>query len=225
MTPVSGTTDAAVIAALQAAQNGGAAAASNPVEDVQTRFLTLLVKQMQSQDPLNPMDNAEVTSQLAQLNTASGISQLNQTMQGLAASFAATQVLQSGALIGRDVMLGGSTLALAGGQAVFGASLAQPADNLTVEILDASGNVVHRASAGPQAAGLVALHWDGELDAGGTAADGAYRFRLAATAGGQSVDATPLSVARVLSVSTAGGVSLNLSTGASAALGDIQQIL
>ena len=41
------------------------------------RFLKLLVAQMQNQDPLNPMDNAQVTSQMAQINTVSGIDKLN----------------------------------------------------------------------------------------------------------------------------------------------------
>ena len=41
------------------------------------RFLKLLVAQMQNQDPLNPMDNAQVTSQMAQINTVSGIEKLN----------------------------------------------------------------------------------------------------------------------------------------------------
>ena len=47
------------------------------------RFLKLLVAQMQNQDPLNPMDNAQVTSQMAQINTVTGIDKLNTTVQGL----------------------------------------------------------------------------------------------------------------------------------------------
>ncbi|MEO7151273.1 MAG: flagellar hook capping FlgD N-terminal domain-containing protein, partial [Burkholderiaceae bacterium] len=47
------------------------------------RFLKLLVAQMQNQDPLNPMDNAQVTSQMAQINTVNGIEKLNTTVQGL----------------------------------------------------------------------------------------------------------------------------------------------
>lgn len=210
-------------AALAAAAAGSEAARATV--EVENRFLTLLVTQMRNQDPLNPLDNAQVTTQLAQLNTVSGINQLNKTLEGLAATFSASQVLQAGALVGRDVMVAGERFALAGGQAVFGAELAQRADALIVEIVDASGAVVHRVNTGPQDAGLVALHWDGVRDDGTSAAEGAYRFRLAANAGGQAVAANGLTVARVLSVSTAGGVSLNLSSGARAALGDILQIL
>lgn len=219
MSTIPSVTDTGLTAAAAGSSNGSSAA------DVQNRFLQLLVTQMRNQDPLNPLDNAEVTTQLAQLNTVTGISQLNDTMQGLAASFAASQVLQSGALLGRDVMLQGSQLSLSGGQAFFGAQLAQPVDHLVVQIVDAAGNVAHRVDTGPQQAGVIALQWDGALDSGGLAPDGAYTFQLSASAGGKAADATGLSIAKVLSVSTAGGVKLNLSTGASAALGDILQII
>src|SRR5574343_277071 len=43
------------------------------------RFLKLLVAQMSNQDPLNPMDNAQLTSQMAQISTVSGLEKLNTT--------------------------------------------------------------------------------------------------------------------------------------------------
>ena len=45
--------------------------------DLQNTFLQLLIAQMQNQDPTNPMDSSQMTSQLAQINTVTGISQLN----------------------------------------------------------------------------------------------------------------------------------------------------
>jgi flagellar basal-body rod modification protein FlgD len=204
----------------------GGQAAKSPVAATEERFLTLLITQMRNQDPLNPLDNAQVTTQLAQLNTVTGISQLNETMKGLAASVAASQVLQATPLVGHEVMVAGSQLELAGGSALFGAELAQAADSLTVEIVDAAGNVVHRADAGPQQAGLVALGWDGAADRGGAAPDGQYRFVLRALAGGKEVDVRALTVTRVLGVSADGGdVQVNLATGARAKLADVRQIL
>ena len=46
-------------------------------------FLDLMIAELQNQDPLNPLDNAQVTSQMAQINTVSGIEKLNGTVQGL----------------------------------------------------------------------------------------------------------------------------------------------
>ena len=216
------TQSAAQSAALSAAAAG---AKKETPEDIQKRFLTLLVTQMRNQDPLNPLDNAQVTTQLAQLSTVSGIGDLNQTMQGLAASFAAAQTMQSAAMIGRSVLVAGSQADLAGGQAVFGASLAQPVDRLTVSIFDQAGNLVHRADAGPQQAGIVALYWDGATDGGGTAADGRYRISIAAGTGAQSAAAEVLVARQVNGVTTGpGGASLNLAGGGSALLADVKQI-
>src|SRR5690625_7197148 len=50
------------------------------IEETQDRFLTLLITQLRNQDPLDPMDNSEITSQLAQLSTVQGINQLNETL-------------------------------------------------------------------------------------------------------------------------------------------------
>ena len=77
------------------------------------RFLKLLVAQMQNQDPLSPMDNAQVTSQMAQINTVSGIEKLNLTVQGLSSQFAQLQAVQGASLVGHDVVVPGNTLQVA----------------------------------------------------------------------------------------------------------------
>ena len=63
-------------------------------DEAQSRFMKLLVAQMQNQDPLNPMDNAQMTSQIAQLQTVSGINQLNTTVQSLLSNYQSVQQLQ-----------------------------------------------------------------------------------------------------------------------------------
>ena len=69
--------------------------------EAQDRFLKLLVTQMRNQDPLNPLDNAQVTTQLAQISTVTGVEKLNATLQGLSSALMASQSLQSAALIGQ----------------------------------------------------------------------------------------------------------------------------
>jgi len=72
----------------------------------------LLVAQLNNQDPLNPMDNAQMTSQMAQINTVSGIQELNATLKGMAAQFSSTSALQATSPIGREPLLPGPALAL-----------------------------------------------------------------------------------------------------------------
>jgi len=124
-----------------------AASAASDASVTSDRFLKLLVAQMQNQDPLNPMDNAEVTSQMAQINTVTGIDQLNTTVQGLSSQFMQMQAMQGASLVGRDVIVAGNTLSIDETNSVGqgGFQLDNPADAVKVEILSPSGAEVEPA--------------------------------------------------------------------------------
>ena len=96
------------------------------------RFLKLLIAQMQNQDPMNPLDNAQVTSQMAQINTVSGIEKLNTTVEGLNNQFVQMQALQGAALVGRSITLAGNRIDIGGGVGVGGFELAGTADSVKV---------------------------------------------------------------------------------------------
>lgn len=178
-----------------------AAAATTTSSEIQDRFLKLLVSQLKNQDPLNPLDNAQLTSQLSQISTVTGIEKLNASLQGISTSFLASQSLQATSLIGRTVMLEGNTLNYNGAAAAAGGiDLAQAADSVKVNIVGPSGNVVRQLDLKAQQAGAVSFQWDGLTDGGATATAGAYRFQVTATSGGQTVPATSLMRGQVASV-------------------------
>jgi flagellar basal-body rod modification protein FlgD len=171
------------------------------------------------------MDNAEVTTQLAQISTVSGINQLNDTVSALAASLGMAQSLQAASLVGRDVVVAGDALTLADGKAQGGVSLGGGADSVVVTITDSAGKAVRTLDLGKQSAGLALFDWDGKTDDGGSAAEGHYSFSVTATANGQAVSADTLAVDKVDGVSTASGsATLALAGGGSVALGDVRQI-
>ncbi len=213
--------------------NAGSAASSAPAAsaapsngDAQDKFLKLLVAQLKNQDPLNPMDNAEITSQMAQISTVSGIDQLNTTLQAMAASFSADQSLQATAMIGRSALAPGSALHLDNGAATGGVNLAQAADKVVISIKDASGQVLQKVDLGAQRAGVVGFHWDGATDSGAAAAPGSYSFAVEAVQGGNKVDATALAAGLVSGVARgAGGVTLNVNGMGAVALSDIKQVM
>ena len=179
--------------------NAGATTAG----EMQDRFLKLLVAQINNQDPLNPMDNAQMTTQMAQINTVSGIQQLNTTMQGMTAQFTAMQVLQGAALVGRDVLTESDKLVLDDEGIGRGAlDLAGPVDNVKVEILNAAGTVVDTLSAGSLPAGRHDFAWDSK-DYAGT---GDLKFRIVATRAGKEVEATGLVRSTVSSVGSENGI-------------------
>ncbi|HUO44437.1 MAG TPA: flagellar hook assembly protein FlgD [Burkholderiales bacterium] len=202
------------------------ASTASSAQDLQNQFLTLLVTQMQNQDPLNPMDNSELTSQLAQISTVGGINQLNTTLQSLASNVGAQQSLQAAALVGHGVMVQGNQLSLSGGNAVFGVSLPQDVTSMVVTIKDGAGNVVDQMDVGAQSAGTVYLQWDGSTSAGGTASDGNYTFSVTASANGTSVTATPLSYGLVNGVTPgSNGTALTVQGIGSVQLSNIKQII
>jgi len=201
-------------------------AAGGSSSDQQVRFLKLLVTQLKNQDPLNPMDNAQMASQMAQMSQLQGIEKLNATMTSLAASLTGNQAVQAAALVGHAVMVPGSTMQLAGGQALGGVNLDQAVDSLKITISDASGQVVHTADLGAQPAGVVQINWDGMTDAGTAAAAGSYKFSVSATAQGAVAVADPLMVGAVYAVTAdKSGTTLNLGALGNVSLAQVKQFL
>lgn len=190
-----------MIAATPATSTAQPGFGQDQVRATEDRFLKLLVAQMKNQDPLNPLDNAQVTSQMAQLSTVTGINKLAELVQGLVASLAQSQTLAATGMIGRAVLSEGQQLRLDAGRATAGFALAGPADQVLVEIRDAAGRRVYSADVGPQPAGIGLFQWDGTRDDGNPAAPGVYAFEVHARAGGQPVAARPLTYGIVEAVS------------------------
>ena len=223
-----------VSSALLATMNGTASttsAAQASTDDATTRFMTLLVTQLQNQDPLNPMDNSQLTTQLAQLPTVTGINQLNSTVDTLLSNMQSSESYQASGLVGHNVLTAGDTLSLASDASgtssagYFGVDLPTAANSVTITIKDSTGAQVKQITLGAQDAGTLPLSWDGTTDAGTTAADGKYTFAVSATVSGKSVTANPLSYQQVLSVSnTTSGIQLNLANNTSVATSDVKEI-
>ncbi|OIP11705.1 MAG: flagellar biosynthesis protein FlgD [Betaproteobacteria bacterium CG2_30_59_46] len=213
------------IDAVTSGTSGANATTKTAAQESEDRFLKLLVTQMKNQDPLNPLDNAQVTSQMAQLSTVSGIDKLNTTLQAMSSSFAASQSLQAAGMIGHSVLAPGSSTLLQNGAAVGGFNLALSADHAVVTIKDAAGNALHSMDMGVQQAGNVMFQWDGVTDSGAAAASGTYTFAVSATQGGQKVDATTLALGTVSSVSLGiSGVTLNTDVLGSVDAATVKQI-
>lgn len=222
---VTNQTSADVYASLNAANSSlakSSSASATSTASTQDRFLTLLVTQMKNQDPLNPMDNAQVTSQMAQLSTVTGIEKLNSTMQAMSSS----QALTASGMIGRGVLADGSSLALSGGQAIGGVDLAKAADSLKITIKDASGKTVDTIDMGKQNAGVIPFAWDGKMADGTTAPDGDYTFSVNASLAGSTITATALAYGVVNSITpTTSGVTLGAGTLGDVSINNVKKIL
>jgi len=235
MTTINTNTGAADITDLMSTMN----AKKKEVDSVQAdtdKFMTLLVTQLKNQDPLNPLDNAQVTSQLAQLSTVTGVNKLNATLETLKSSYQSSEAMQATNLIGHGVLVEGNGVQLAGGKSILGVELATPADKVQIVVTDANGKEVATIDMGAQEAGIVPVAWDGVPDPevlgsdGKPVAlpDGKYSFKVVATRGGEELDdAKGLAFDSVASVTTNAkdGVKLNLPGKGAVAMADIKQVL
>lgn len=205
--------------------------AKKEAENTQDRFLKLLVTQMKNQDPLKPLDNSEVTSQLAQISTVSGIDKLNTTLKLLSSDYQDSQSIEATGMIGRDVFVPGKSMQLEKEAAIAGIELAQPVDEIKVTILDSHGvairNMEHLKIEDLKGwpAGISTIGWDGKTDSGAKAADGDYTFEVSAKQGGKDIKVNTLSLGSVSSVSHGEqGTLLDMGKLGLVSLSDIKQV-
>jgi flagellar basal-body rod modification protein FlgD len=196
--------------------------------DLQNTFLQLLVAQLKNQDPTNPMDSSQMTSQLAQISTVQGISQLNTSLSSLSTQLAAGQQSQAAQLIGSTVLAPGSSISVASGKAnAFGVQLTSAVSDLQVVVKNSAGQIVNTIDLGKQSAGTIPVGWTPTDTSGNTLADGTYTITATGTINGQAATATTLTGATVESVVTqsSGTPGLVLSNGSTVGLTSVAAIL
>jgi len=155
-------------------------------EAQQDRFLKLLVAQLNNQDPMNPMDNAQMTSQMAQINTVTGINQLNETIKSMTTQFTSMQMMQGAGVIGHRVLLESNTLSLDAGKARGAIDLQGSASSVSIQILSPGGNLLDTIQMGPKSAGQHTFEWD----ASAYKEKASPTFKVIATNGKKSVEST-----------------------------------
>jgi len=188
----------------------------------QDRFLKLLVAQLNNQDPMNPMDNAQMTSQMAQINTVSGIQQVNESIKSMATQFSAMQVLQGASMIGREVLTEGNKLSIQNGVGKGALDLAGSADKVTVQVMTSGGQLLGTVNLGPQEAGRHSFEWD----ASGYTGSSTPVFKVVATQGTNVVSSTTLTRNTVESVSAdSTGMTITLKGAGTVAYNAVKAIL
>ncbi|HZS12766.1 MAG TPA: flagellar hook capping FlgD N-terminal domain-containing protein [Nitrospirales bacterium] len=204
----------AVTSALNATILGGPSDSNVPQAKQlgQDDFLKLLTVQMQNQDPLKPMDNQEFIAQLAQFSQLQAASDQTKLLQQSLDQQATQLQFNLAPLVGRQVEVGTGLLQLGDTTPVaMQYSLDAGAATVTVQILDAGGNIVRTLDEGPQGAGAHEATWDGNNQAGVAMPQGSYQMIVAAhDAQGNAVTGTTASFATVTGVRMSNGQPLLL---------------
>jgi flagellar basal-body rod modification protein FlgD len=194
-----------------------------------TDFLTLMLAQLQNQDPTSPVDSNEFLSQLASLSEVQGITQLNTSFSTLANSFASNQALQASSLLGHQAMAASSTASLASaGASVSGAvSVPQTSSAVVLDITNSAGALVQKLYLGAQPAGLANFTWNGQTSSGTAAPAGTYTLSAQVQGVASGTPITTLVSGTVESVTMGSGSSgtyLNISGLGSVPFSNVQQI-
>ncbi|EPF0313274.1 flagellar hook assembly protein FlgD [Enterobacter chuandaensis] len=107
--------------AVSSINNNGGSNGNTPgssAADLSNQFMTLLVAQMKNQDPTNPMDNNQLTSQLAQFNMAAGVEKLNTSVAGVQAMMVHLGSMSASSWVGRSVLIEGEAKVYFGGSGI-----------------------------------------------------------------------------------------------------------
>ena len=218
--------------------NGGGSSGmpASQSEDLRESFMTLLITQLENQDPMNPMENAEMTSQLAQINTVSGIEELNDTLNGITEQVDASQMLEAAGLIGNSVLVPGDQVKVSVDEdgnsyaTPFGIELEEPAENVEISVTNQAGEVVYSNNVEGVDAGVESFSWNGLNNNEVAVPEGSYNVSYKATdAEGEELESETLNYAQVQGVTPAeSGEEVRLDLGAiygQVYLDQIKQIL
>jgi flagellar basal-body rod modification protein FlgD len=171
----------------------------------QEDFMNLLMKQLKYQDPLAPMDNYQMATQMAQFETVQGLNDITKLLQNQQAS----NSLQSVGLIGKKVEVKGNSLSIDGQGVVSGGSyqLTSPG-RAYIQIFDANGNMVRLIDDGLKDTSKQTFTWDGKNQQGAQLPAGNYTFQVSAVdKTNRSIQVSTSSIGTVTGISFENGVT------------------
>ena len=190
-------------------------------------FLTLLLTQLQNQDPLNPTDSTEYTAQLAQFSSLEQLSNINANLEYMQLYQASINNAQAVSFIGKEIISLGNDVRVEDGQPEnCRFELGGDASGVSVNIYDSAGHLVKTIEQGAMQAGRQTVIWDGTDQNGNAVPDGDYTFEIMAVdAADQKVNAVTFSSGLVEGVSFIEGVTYFLVGNQKVPISDIVEVL
>lgn len=197
-------------------------------------FMLLLVTQFKYQDPLNPMDDKEFVSQMAQFSSLEQLINLNTSMGSLTDASNNQQMINATSYIGKQVTVTGNSIGKTTDATTKTTSITKfryaPNDAVasgTITVRDADNNVIYTETVDPKAAGTTYdFNWNGKNGNGTVAPDGVYTVNLALlNTAGEAVIADHVVDAKVTGVvNNKGVVYLGLDGGQLMELSKVRQV-
>ena len=144
------------------------------------QFLKMFLAQLKHQDPLNPMEGTEFSSQLAQFSSLEQLFNVNENLQSIKTVQDDSSRLQALDLIGKEVEADGDILSLEAGSPTQGSFTLEDEAECTVRIYDQQGYPVREIQMGTLQSGSHSFEWDGLTQKGEMLDPGMYGFEIGA---------------------------------------------
>lgn len=141
-------------------------------------FLTILVAQLENQDPLNPQDSTEFIAQMTQFSSLEQQIQTNENLETLVSSVGGMEQYAAFQLLGTEIVASSDSFSFSGEDVELGFNLEESADDVNIYVMDANGAVVASLDVGQAEAGSTFVSWDGTGDDGDPVASGDYTFAI-----------------------------------------------
>lgn len=187
-------------------------------------FLTLLVTELQYQDPTAPMDNVEMVNQLTQYSQLDELAAMNEKLDDFSDTITAMSAVSGLNYLNKAVEADGNTVVVSDGDVTtLYYTLDQDAALLTVNVFDSEGTLVDTASATEIETGVYSFTWDATDYNGNAVDDDTYTVVLSAeNSDGESFDVSTTTTGIVSGVTTTDdGVILTLSDGRTVNMADV----
>lgn len=169
------------VLATQSAADNLSSTATDKVQSQKNMFLNLLIKQLQYQDPMNPVENTEFASQLAQFSQLEAMTDMSSNILEMTQYQNSMNSMQAASFIGKQVSASGNTIAYSGGESSIDFNLEGNTSNVTVTIYNSQGTIVRTMNMKDVLEGDATCTWDGKDNGGDAVNPGTYYFSLNAT--------------------------------------------
>ena len=145
------------------------------------QFIKLFIAQIQYQDPLNPLDSAEFTAQLAQFSSVEQLYGMNSKLGNIEETMNnQSEQRDNLGYIGKTVKANDNTMNVDNGTVQSGSYTIDDSAYVTIDVYDSDGIIVRTFYKGWEDKGEHDVSWDGRDDTGALAGDGSYTFEVTA---------------------------------------------
>jgi flagellar basal-body rod modification protein FlgD len=120
--------------------------AAEKADELKNQFLSILLTQLQNQNPLDPMDTKEFTGQMAQFSSLEQQINTNTKLDSLLDSLTSNNTTSSFNYIGKEATIDSNMTAYQNGEADWDYALAGDAETVVIKVQDAAGNTLFQTT-------------------------------------------------------------------------------